>query len=120
MKAAGLNFTGQFQVNDEFQRFDCAGEKGEASYYSAHNYGDALVVTFGCFRRGIKQTWCSRSRGDLSGQQWGEVSRTWKEQARQREEEEKKKNAQAREKCAKWFGSVFPRIKEHPDRKSVV
>lgn len=114
MKAAGLNFAGQFNVNDEFQRFDCAGEKGEASYYSAHNYGEVLVVTFGCFRRGIQQTWCSRSRGDLSGQQWGEVSRAWKEQARQRDEEEKKKNAQAREKCAKWFGSVFPRIKDHP------
>jgi phage/plasmid primase-like uncharacterized protein len=113
MKSAGLNFAGQFQVDDQFQRFDCAGEKGEASYYSAHNYGEVLVATFGCFRRGIQQTWCSRSRGEMTGQQWGEVSRAWKEQARQREEEEKKKNAQARERCGKWFGSVFPRAAEH-------
>lgn len=113
MARAGIVFAGQFNVNDQWQRFNCPGEKGEASFYSAHNYGEVLVCTFGCHRRGIQQTWCSRNRSDLSGKDWGEVTRAWREQARQREEEEKKKHAEARERCKKWFGGAFPSAEGH-------
>jgi len=112
MSGAGLRFAGQFQIDDELHHFDVPGEKGEASWYAAHYYGEVIVANFGCFRRGLQQTWTSRNRDAMSKEEWGETSRKWKELEVKRAEDEKRKHAAAAERCRSWFAR-FPRAEGH-------
>lgn len=65
-----------------------------------------LPLAFGCWKRGLKETWCERTN-TLSQAEWNDVRRRWCEAEAHRERVETERRTTAR-KTAKW---IFARAK---------
>ncbi len=93
MVQAGLDYTKPIINDGKIHRFKSAGDHGKNCWYLLYP-GSPSVGVFGCWKRGIKETWCDRSR-KLSQDDWTEVRRQWKEAQLAQERERAELNARA-------------------------
>ena len=80
-------------------QFFVAGELCRRGYF-LHS-GSPAAGAFGCWKRGVKETFCERG-GKLSQTEWNEIRCRWQEAERERERMETERHIKAR-KIAAWI-----------------
>lgn len=100
MRAAGLDYAGPLVADGRLHRVKVEGDKSRNSWFVLH-VGPPAAGAFGCWKRGIKETWSERD-GSLSQAEWKEVRRRWQDAEHERERVETARQAKARETAA-WI-----------------
>lgn len=106
----GLTPPDRIVADGKIHRFRSGPEKEENGFYclsvfQAHKGGEIGTGTFGCWKRDLKEKWCSRERGEITP-----ADRTAMDKARQ---EQKKADAEAARKAVEkadwiWKNSAAP------------
>lgn len=112
MRDAGLEYCGLIQADGRLHRFRVNGDRERNSWYVLHA-GPPAAGAFGCWKRGLKETWCERN-GQLSQAEWDEVRRRWQEADRDRERVETERQSRARRVAAWILKSAMPAKPTHP------
>ena len=97
---AGLVFDGGIIADGKLHRFKASGDREKNSWFVLHA-GTPAAGAFGCWKRGVKETWCERN-SKLSETEWKEVRARWQDAEREREQIEAKRQAKA-QKIAAWI-----------------
>lgn len=97
---ARLVFDGEIIADGKLHRFKAAGDREKNSWFVLHA-GTPAAGAFGCWKRGVKETWCERN-GQLSETEWKEVRARWREAEHEREQIEAKRQTKA-QKIAAWI-----------------
>jgi len=105
MSAVGLAHTGEIYCDGKLHRFKADGDHACNSWYVLHA-GPPAAGAFGCWKRGIKETWCERN-GSLSQAERQDVHRRWRDAERERQRAETERRTKA-QKTAAW---IFERAK---------
>ena len=113
INAAGLKFQGPIIADGVLHRFKGDGDRNPNSFYALHLDGIA-AGHFGCFKRGIKETWCAAGSAELSEAQRAERDRKWNEQQAEREAERRRYQAEAATKAQAILDAAQPATDEHP------
>jgi putative DNA primase/helicase len=112
MHSAGLDYTGILVADGTLHRFKASGDHARNSWYLLHQ-GAPAAGAFGCWKRGIKETWCERNN-TLSTAEWQNVRQHWAEAERERVQTENKRRLKARETAAWILSRSHPARSEHP------
>lgn len=113
MAAAGIDYDGQFEVDDKVHRIKAKGDSERNSWYVLHGTNHFLAGAFGCWKRQITEKWCSLGKDTLSREDWAAASKTWRETESQRKAEETANFEEVRKKCSSLFLLASP-CKSHP------
>ena len=57
MRTAGLAYAGPIEADGKLHRFRAGDDTSKNSWYVLHP-GPPMAGAFGCWKRGIKETWC--------------------------------------------------------------
>ncbi len=98
---AGLTYAGEFIADGKIHRFRAGDDKEKNSWYVLHTDLPARG-TFGCWKRGIKETWCEKKRGDLTAAELQNIRETCKRAEKERERAELERQVKA-QKTATWI-----------------
>src|SRR5215469_3836922 len=83
MAAAGIQCTGEINCDGRLHRFKAGDDRTRNSWYVLHAE-PPFAGAFGCWKRGIKETWCERN-GSLSQAERQHVRECWQTAKRERE-----------------------------------
>jgi len=111
LRAAGLDFAGPLIADGKLRRFKTAGDHARNSWYILHD-GSPAAGAFGCWKRGLKETWCD-PRNQMSQADWDNVRQRWQAAEREREQADGQRQAQAR-KTAAWILKRAQPATAHP------
>ena len=100
MHAARLDYLGPIAADGKLHRIKVEGDHERNSWYVLHD-GSPAADAFGCWKRGLKETWCDCIR-QLSQADWDRVREQWQETDRQREQADAERQEKAR-KTAQWI-----------------
>lgn len=113
LEAAGIPpASSPFRASGKIERFTPKGDSQENGWYVLYPLTACLVGAFGCWKRGIKQKFCSADRSTLSPAQWNEVSQAWRKAEAARAAEEAAAATAVRDKCKTLFAG--PKAAAHP------
>ena len=120
MAAAGLDFSGEIIPDGQLHRIKLNGDRKPDSWYTLHLDGIA-AGSFGCWKRGISETWCARTDDTLTEAERAERDRKWGEQQAARIADQRRQNDAARIKAQEILDAASPADDEHPylQRKGV-
>jgi putative DNA primase/helicase len=62
MSAAGIEYTGEICCDGRLHRFKAGDDRTRNSFYVLYE-GPPVAGTFGCWKRGLKETWCEHNDG---------------------------------------------------------
>ena len=113
MNTAGLGFQGPIIADGALHRFKAYGDRNPNSFYSLHLDGIA-AGSFGCWKRGIKETWCAVGSEELNEADRAERDRKWKQQQAERDAERRRYQAEAATKAQAILDAARPATDEHP------
>lgn len=112
MLKAGLDYSGPLHADGRLHRMAASGDRKANSWYVIH-VGPPTAGAFGCWKRGIKQTWWERN-GELSQSEWDRIRERWHQADAERELTEKQRHTKART-IARWIISRSkPANTKHP------
>lgn len=94
-----------YRISGKLERFTPQGDHQENGWYVLYNLTHAVVGAFGCWKRDVKQKFCSADRSSLTPQQWNEVAKSWKEAEKAQEAERSRVQAEVQEKCKPLFAN---------------
>ena len=77
MNAAGIEYTGEIFFDSKLRRFKAEGDDARNSWYVVHP-GPPAAGAFGCWKRGLNESWCDRS-SNLSQADWQRIRQRWHE-----------------------------------------
>jgi len=100
LHAKGIDYAGDIVADGRLWKFKAAGDHRKNSWYVLH-LGPPVAGAYGCWKRGIKETWCERN-GQLSKAEWDIARRHWQDAERERERAERERHEKAR-KTAAWI-----------------
>ncbi len=113
MDAAGMPRPKQeIKVTGTMQRFAPVGDHQDNGWCILYSHPYAVMGAWGCWKRNIKQKFCSADKNALTPEQWGEVSKAWRDAELARKAEEERLKFEAREKCKTLFS--LPVTTNHP------
>ena len=120
MAAAGLDFSGEIIPDGQLHRIKLNGDRKPDSWYTLHLDGIA-AGSFGCWKRGISETWCARTDDTLTEAERADRDRKWGEQQAARIADQRRQNDAARIKAQEILDAASPADDEHPylQRKGV-
>jgi putative DNA primase/helicase len=109
MSKAGLEFHGELIADGKLHRFKSAGDQNRNSWFVLFpaSSNTPAAGSFGCWKRGFKETWCEKRRESLTDADWRTIREGWKLADTERERTEAERHAKAR-KIAVW---IFERAK---------
>ena len=110
MAAVGIQCTGEINCDGRLHRFKAGDDRTRNSWYVLHPE-PPFAGAFGCWKRGIKETWCERN-GSLSQAEWQHVRECWQAAKRERERVETDRQAKA-QKTAAWILKRSRRVLTH-------
>ena len=110
MRSAGLDTISNVIADGKLHRIKSTGDHNRNSWYVLHA-GPPASGAFGCWKRGLSETWCDRS-GQLSQAEWSEVRRRWQDAERERQQAESERHTKAR-KAAAWILSRAKPVTTH-------
>ena len=115
MRQHGLEPAGKIQPDGKLHRIGWKGDKAgdRAGYYVLYLDGSRPAGAFGCWRRGIKQTWCAGAAPLTAEERHRLRERVRAEQAR-RERTEAQRKVQAAETAAQAWQRCGPAPADHP------
>jgi putative DNA primase/helicase len=124
---AGLPIPHEIVPDGKLYRFSTSDKEGDsAGWYVL--YADGVPSgAFGDWRSGIKESWCSKSRQEMTDQQWQEHRARIEEAKRQAEQERQRRQEEAAARANQIWESATPALgygldeESHPylDRKRV-
>ena len=121
IEQAGLTPPDAIIGDGKLRRFgsngDCADDAGWYVFYA-----DGIPAgSFGCWRTGIKQTWCSKSDHELTKAEHAEYRRRMERAKRDREEDERSCHAEAATRAQTIWTEAQPADGGHPylQRKAI-
>lgn len=120
MADAGIEHGSEIVADGKIHRFSTSGKKGRKDGWYIL-YGDGIPAgAFGCWRSGINETWCSRSRADLTPEEKNAYQRQMAEAERLREAERQKRKNRAGKKAQEEWEAGRP-AETHPylDKKRI-
>jgi putative DNA primase/helicase len=113
MRSAGMDFAGPIVADGRLHRFRAEGDHARNSWYVLHD-GTVPAGAFGCWKRGIKHSWCDRDAKQLTPAEREAVHRKILDAEQARERDEKLRQGKAR-KIAHWILSRSkPAEASHP------
>lgn len=113
LSAAGLEYAGEIIPDGRLHRIKVNGDHNPNSWYVLH--GDGLPAgSFGCWKRGISETWCAKGTTELTEAERAERDRKWKQQQAERDAERRLLNDEARTKAQSILDAASPATSEHP------
>lgn len=113
MSQAGLVFDGAIIADDKLHRFNCRGENGNAGYYVLHKHERFFAGMFGCFRRGISQSWNSVNGEPLSKEDMIAVRRSIEAAQKLQRTEQEAVRFDAKQKAQRALNEALP-ADQHP------
>jgi putative DNA primase/helicase len=114
MRRGGLDYSGPILDDGKLHKhIKAEGDKRGNSWYVLHA-GPPMVGVFGCWKRGIKETWCEREAGKMSQAQWSEVRRRWHEAEQESKRIEEERHAAVRKTAAWILKRAKPMSASHP------
>lgn len=113
MAAAGLPFDGTIEPDGRLHRFKVNGDHGPNSFYKLYP-DDPAAGLFGCWKRGISETWCAKSGDTLTTQERAERDRRWKQAQAERDAERRRINDEARALAQQILDAAQPATDNHP------
>jgi len=101
-------------TGSKFHHFSTNGKKGDTSgWYRLHLDG-IPAGSFGCYRSGIIKTWCSKSRNEMTPDEWTSHVRVLESMAKQKEEDAQIKASRASIEAQERWGKAKPADDNHP------
>ena len=113
MHAAGLDYHGSIISDGRLHRIKVNGDRQQNSWYVLHDDGIA-AGTFGCWKRGIRETWCSKSDDAMTAEERAERDQRWKKQQEIREAERRRQQDAASSKAQAILDAAQPATSDHP------
>ena len=112
--ASGLPPPEEIIPGPKFQHFSTNGKKGDTSgWYRLHL--DAIPAgSFGCYRSGIIKTWCSKSRNEMTSDEWASHVRVLESMAKQKEDDAQNKASKASIEAQEIWSNAKPADDNHP------
>ena len=101
LDCAGLDYAGPIVPDGLLHRFKAEGDHDRNGWYVLHP-GPPAAGAFGCWKRGLKETWCEKRRADLTDSEWRGIREDWDRAEAERERTEKDRQGKAR-KTAAWI-----------------
>ena len=101
LRAAGLDYTGPIVADGKLRRVKIESDKERNSWFVLFP-GPPAAGAFGCWKRGIKQTWCEKRREKWSDAESKRIREAWQRAGVERERAEAERHAKAR-KTAEWL-----------------
>ena len=120
MAAAGIEYHGAIIADGQLHRVKINGDSGPNGWYVLH--GDGLPAgMFGCWKRGIRETWCAKADTELTEAERAERDRRWKQQQEIREAERRRQQDDAARTAEGVLSAAQPATDDHPylQRKAV-
>ena len=119
MQSAGIHTNADIIAGGALQRFHVDGDhKGSKNGWAVLFDDDAPAGQYGCFKRGISETWTSSKQNTLTDEQRTKQSAKIDQAKKLREAEEEK----ARAECCQWCANTWPKAKDatndHPYLKA--
>jgi putative DNA primase/helicase len=105
MRRAGLDCAGPINADGKLHRIKARGDHAANSWYVLHP-GPPVAGAFGCWKRGIKETWCARDSTQRSQRDWSTIQERWRDAERQRIEAQSGLEAKARKVAARVLADV--------------
>lgn len=113
MAAAGLDYPGELIADGELHRIKVNGDHNPNSWYCLH--GDGLLAgSFGCWKRGIAETWCAKSGDILTEAERAERDRRWKQQQADCDADRKRQHDDVRAQAQALLDHARPATDDHP------
>ena len=113
LNAAGLEFPGPIIADGVLHRFKVNGDRNPNSFYVLHLDGIA-AGHFGCWKRGVKEVWCSVSNEGLTEAERAERDRRWKQQQADRDAERQRQHHEATLQAQAILDAARPATAGHP------
>ena len=113
MAAAGLDFPGDIIPDGQLHRIKVNGDRGPNSWYVLHLDG-LPAGSFGCWKRGIAETWCCKSSDVLTEAERAERDRKWKRRQAERDAERRRQHEEARAQAQAILDAARPATSDHP------
>lgn len=113
----GLDYAGPLVPDGKLHRIRASGDREHNSWYVLHS-GPPLAGAFGCWKRGVNETWCECEPRSMTETQWAAVRKKW-----QAADAEQKRAERERRKCAqdvarRLYDRASLTCSEHPYLKS--
>jgi putative DNA primase/helicase len=101
---AGLGYAGPIIADGKLHRFMADGDHHKNSWFALYpaSGNTPAAGAFGCWKRGVKETWCEKRREVLSDAEWRTIRESWKRAEVEREQAEMDRHAKSR-KIAAWI-----------------
>lgn len=113
MAAAGLEYRGEIIPDGKLHRIKVNGDHNPNSWYVFHDDG-LQAGSFGCWKRGFTESWCSKGTENLTEAERAERDRKWQQQTVERENERRRLNDEARAMAQKILDTATPANADHP------
>jgi len=101
LRASGLDYAGEIIADGKLHRFKAGDDHNRNSWYVLHS-GVPAAGAFGCWKQGVKGTWCEKRSQDYTDAEWRTIRENWKRADLERERIETERHAKAR-KVAAWI-----------------
>ena len=113
MRAAGLDYRGPIIADGKLHRIKINGEANPNGWYVFHPDEPAAGM-FGCWKRGIQESWCERSSEQLTPAEREERDRRWQQQQAERDAERTRLQDEAGRTAQAILDAAQPATDEHP------
>ena len=113
LNSAGLEFSGDIVPDGALHRIKANGDRNPNAWYVLHADGVAAGV-FGCWKRGITETWCAKDTAELTQEERADRDRKWAAAKAQRQAEERHQQEQARIQGEAILAAAQPAFDDHP------
>lgn len=119
MQMEDIDPPGEIIADGQLHRFHVEGDQPRSvnGWYVLHA-DDPPAGAFGCWKRGINETWCAAGEGVSSPEQKAALKRRFDELRRLREQEREQLHAEARRKAEKIYDKARPANADHPYLKA--
>lgn len=102
MRNSGLEYIGPINPDGKLHRIRVTGDKERNSWYVLHP-GPPAAGAYGCWKRGLSETWCERQPREMSETQWAAVRKQWQAADAERKRCEKERRDKARTIAARLY-----------------
>lgn len=112
MQQAGIITRDDIQADGEFHRIRVDGDRGKNGWYILHADG-VPAGEFGCWKRGVSQTWCAKAENTMSPADLAEVRKRQEAAKAKREAETKRRQEEAAKRAVEIYEQAQP-AESHP------
>lgn len=113
MRQGGLDYAGPIHADGQLHRIKVEGDKARNSWYVMHA-GSPCAGAFGCWKRGVNETWCEKRDRKYDDAEWRSIRANWQQANEERARAEAEQQAEARAKAARILAASSLPAVDHP------